>query len=57
MAKCNFCGTTIQRGTGLIYVLKEGKAINYCSRKCEKNETVLRRKPANMKWTMRYSKE
>ena len=37
MAKCSFCNSNIERGTGFIYVLNEGKVLDFCSRKCEKN--------------------
>lgn len=56
MAKCSFCGEIIERGTGMIYVLKEGKTHNFCSSKCEKNMLVLKRKALKTKWTSKYSK-
>ncbi|MFW6014045.1 MAG: 50S ribosomal protein L24e [Nanoarchaeota archaeon] len=51
MAACNFCGIEIPKGTGKIYVKKDGKTFNFCSSKCEKNMLVLKRKPWEIKWT------
>lgn len=51
MAKCSFCKEDIEKGTGKIFVKKDGKVLNFCSRKCEKNMLKLKRKPANLKWT------
>ncbi len=56
MAVCDFCGNTVARGTGKIYVLKTGKIMNFCSSKCEKNMIQLKRKPAFFKWTKRFEK-
>ena len=56
MAKCDFCGTTIEQGTGMIYVKKEGKVLNFCSNKCEKNMFKLKRKPREHKWTVESRK-
>jgi len=55
MAKCTFCGTIIERGTGKMYVLKDGKILNFCSNKCEKNQIKLKRKAIKTKWTKRHS--
>lgn len=51
MARCSFCKTDIERGTGKIFVTKEGKVLNFCSRKCEKNMLKLKRLPRKLKWT------
>jgi len=55
--KCSFCGVQIKEGTGMIYVLKTGKAYTFCSKKCEKNQLKLKRKPAAVKWTEAHRKE
>ena len=57
MAKCIFCGKDIEKGTGKIYVKKDGKTIMLCSTKCEKNMLALGRKPRNLKWTAEGQKE
>ncbi len=51
MVKCTFCGKEIERGRGKILVKKDGKKINLCSTKCEKNMFKLGRKARNLKWT------
>lgn len=51
MAKCSFCGTEIPVGTGKLYVKKDGKQLNFCSGKCEKNMIKLKRKPWEIQWT------
>ena len=56
MAKCSFCGEEIRRGTGMMYVKKDGKILYFCSKKCEKNLLKLKRKPALTKWTTQYQK-
>ena len=57
MAKCTFCGTIIEKGTGTIYVQKDGTILNFCSSKCEKCQLKLRRKPRTTEWTVLYQKE
>ena len=36
MDMCNFCEQEIPKGTGKLYVKKDGKMINFCSNKCHK---------------------
>lgn len=57
MAKCSFCDKVIEKGTGKIYVLKTGKALNFCSTKCEKNMLKLKRKARKLKWTGFFEKK
>ena len=56
MAVCSFCGNTMKKGTGKIFVKTDGKIINFCSKKCEKNTFKLKRKPRTTKWTDEYQK-
>lgn len=56
MAKCSFCGNEIEQGTGKIYVQIDGKILNFCSMKCEKNKLKLNRKARKQKWTKKYVK-
>ncbi|MDP2750650.1 MAG: 50S ribosomal protein L24e [Nanoarchaeota archaeon] len=51
MVKCDFCGLEISRGTGKMYVKKDGRIFNLCSMKCEKNLFKLGRVPRYVKWT------
>ena len=50
MARCTFCKEDIEQGTGKMFVTKEGKVLNFCSTKCEKNMLKLKRIPRNFKW-------
>jgi large subunit ribosomal protein L24e len=54
---CSFCGHGIPRGTETIFVTKRGKALYFCSSKCEKNMLKLGRKPRETKWTDEYREE
>lgn len=54
MAKCDFCKNSIPKGTGKIFVKKDGKVFDFCSSKCEKNMLVLKRKPRTTKWTKEF---
>jgi len=54
MAECSFCGEKLKPGTGLLFVKKDGTPFFFCSRKCEKNLLVLKRKPIATKWTTSY---
>jgi len=56
MVKCSFCGNEIEQGTGKIYVQIDGKILNFCSMKCEKNKLKLKRKARKQKWTKKYVK-
>lgn len=56
MVKCSFCKREIEQGTGKIFVTKEGKIINYCSMKCEKNQIKLGRNPRVVKWVQKKQK-
>ncbi|MBS3126078.1 50S ribosomal protein L24e [Candidatus Woesearchaeota archaeon] len=54
MAKCIFCGDTIEPGTGKMFVQVDGKVLHFCSSKCEKNMLKLRRKPITTRWSGRF---
>jgi large subunit ribosomal protein L24e len=56
MVKCTFCGKEIERGTGVMFVQKDGKILNFCSSKCEKNQIKLKRRSRQLKWTKFYVK-
>lgn len=56
MAKCGFCGNEIEKGTGMIFVLKIGKVLHFCSSKCE-NNFELGRKPKHVRWTQEFRKQ
>ena len=56
MVKCNFCNKSIPRGTGKMIVKIDGKVLNMCSMKCEKNMTKLKRKAIETRWSGQYKK-
>ena len=56
MAKCSFCKASIEKGTGKIYVKKDGSILNFCSMKCEKNTLKLKRNPRKVKWVRKELK-
>ena len=51
MAYCSFCNNEVLKGTGEIYVLKDGTTLNYCGSKCKRNSQKLKREGRLMKWT------
>ena len=51
MTGCSFCGYDIPKGTGKLYVLKDGKALYFCSSKCQKNMLVFNKKALRKRWT------
>lgn len=57
MPKCTFCGNSIEKGTGKMFVKKDAKVFYFCSMKCEKNMLKLDRKPIRTKWSTRYEKQ
>ena len=56
MVNCSFCGYAIEKGTGKIFVKKDGTIFNLCSNKCEKNQFKLKRLAQKVKWTAHYHK-
>ena len=51
MSNCSFCDSPISKGTGLMYVKKDGTVYNFCSSKCRKNNLDLGREGRRRKWT------
>ena|SRR3989344_4922015 len=56
MARCSFCGTEIERGTGKTVVNKDSTILNFCTRRCEKSMVALKRNPLKVAWTLRFRK-
>ena len=48
---CSFCNNEIPKGTGELYVLKDGTALPFCSGKCKANAVELKREGRLVKWT------
>ena len=51
MAFCSFCNNTIEKGTGMLYVRKDGSTLSFCSQKCKRNMLHLGREGRLVKWT------
>jgi len=51
MVQCSFCSKEIEQGTGKLFIKKDGRALNFCSGKCEKNMLVHGKKALKTKWT------
>jgi large subunit ribosomal protein L24e len=51
MPICSFSGKEIPRGTGIMYIKKDGKILWFLNSKCEKGYLKLGRKPRNTPWT------
>lgn len=54
LTKCSFCGETVKKGTGKLYVKSDGSVYLFCSGKCESNLIKLERDPAKIVWTEGY---
>jgi len=50
MSICSFCNNELKKGTGKMYVKKDGKLLYFCTMKCEKNLLKLKRKPLKTEW-------
>ena len=48
---CSFCNNEIPKGTGELYVLRDGTALPFCSGKCKANAVELKREGRLVKWT------
>ena len=43
--KCSYCTTEIEKGTGMMYVKKNGSLRYYCSKRCFKFDNVYKKRP------------
>ena len=50
MANCSFCKGELERGTGKMFVRRDGTSLYFCSSKCERNMMNLGRAPRKMLW-------
>ncbi|NOZ81674.1 MAG: 50S ribosomal protein L24 [Candidatus Micrarchaeota archaeon] len=48
--RCSFCRSSIEKGTGKMFVKNNGEIFYFCSSKCEKN-FMMGRNPRKLKWT------
>ena len=52
MPNCSFCDNPLAKGTGLMYIKKDGTIFYLCSSKCRKNALKLEREGRRQKWTV-----
>ncbi|MGI0092109.1 MAG: 50S ribosomal protein L24e [Nitrososphaerales archaeon] len=48
--RCSFCGKSIPLGTGVMFIRNDAVTFWYCSSKCRKNATFLKRDSRKLKW-------
>lgn len=53
---CSYCGKEILPGTGIMYVLNDGKILYFCSKKCLRYYE-MKRDNRKYKWTKFYVKQ
>jgi len=53
--KCSFCGTDIEKGTGVVFVKRDGSLLYFCSNKCQKY-MAMGKKSEKLKWTKKEIK-
>jgi large subunit ribosomal protein L24e len=51
--RCSYCTTEIEKGTGMIYVRKNGAIKYYCSKRCYRLNMVHDRRPNKKEMTDR----
>lgn len=51
MPNCSFCANPVLKGTGVLYVKRDGTLFYFCSSKCRKNALILNREGRRQKWT------
>ena len=51
MPYCAFSNDEIPKGTGTMFVLKDGTVLHFCNSKCQKNFINLKREGRLVKWT------
>ncbi|MBI4153719.1 50S ribosomal protein L24e [Candidatus Woesearchaeota archaeon] len=57
MVKCSFCNSELEKGTGMMYVKKDGRILWFDKKKCEKNMLGLGRKSHKLKWITSQQKK
>ncbi len=48
---CSFCNNEMPKGTGELYVLRDGTALPFCGSKCKANAVGLKREGRLVGWT------
>ncbi len=45
------------KGTGKMFVKRDGTVFFFCSRKCETNQLKLHRSPVRRRWTLHFANQ
>jgi large subunit ribosomal protein L24e len=56
MVRCSFCHGTVPEGRGKMFVKTDGKIMNFCNSKCQKNWN-MKRVGKKVRWTRAFAKE
>jgi large subunit ribosomal protein L24e len=56
LTKCSFCGETVARGTGKLFVKSDGTVFFFCSGKCEANLMKRKHEAVKTRWTNDWAK-
>ncbi len=56
MVICSFCKTVLEKGTGKMFVKRDGSTFYFCSSKCERNMMNLGRAARKMTWLTKKNK-
>ncbi|MBI4399277.1 50S ribosomal protein L24e [Candidatus Micrarchaeota archaeon] len=54
--QCSFCKVECEKGTGSLFVKKDGVILGFCTTKCRKNMLGLKRNPRKVKWIRKMRK-
>ena len=52
---CIFCQNEIPKGTGMLFVKRDGTTMPFCSSKCRRNLLHLGREGRSMRWTAKQA--
>lgn len=53
---CSFCADTIEPGTGMLFVKRDGTVFHFCKSKCRKNMLDLKRVPRRVRWSKHFQR-
>lgn len=53
---CSFCGVSIEPGTGLMFIKRDGSVYYFDRRRCKQSLLEFGRLPRKFKWTKAHTK-
>jgi len=57
MPDCSFCKKKMEKGTGKMFVYRDGSVLYFCSSKCDRNMMNLDRTARKMRWLTKKGKK